>query len=297
MSPIQFVDTPLLRIAYRTGGDKHAPPLLLLHGWPDDASTFDGVALALQQAGWRTFAPWLRGCGETRFRSASTPRSGEIAALAQDVLDFAAALQLPRFAVVGHDWGARAAYLLAAVEPERISACAALSVPFEPGVPATPALRQAQAFWYQWFLATERGAEVLRRSGKAFARYQWQSWSPPGWFDDVTFDQVARSFENPDWVAVTLHSYRVRWGEAEPDAQYADLARRAREARKIAVPTLMLQGGSDRVVLPHSSEGKEVHFSAPYQRHVIEGVGHFPTREAPHQTHGVLASFLGQQLR
>jgi pimeloyl-ACP methyl ester carboxylesterase len=52
---IQFVDTPVLRIAYRTGGDKHATPLLLLHGWPDDASTFDGIAPTLQHAGWRTY--------------------------------------------------------------------------------------------------------------------------------------------------------------------------------------------------------------------------------------------------
>jgi pimeloyl-ACP methyl ester carboxylesterase len=251
----------------------------------------------LQQAGWRTFAPYLRGCGPTLFRSADTPRSGEIAALAQDVLDFANALQLERFAVIGHDWGARVAYLLASVEARRISACAALSVPFEPGLPSTPPLRQAQAFWYQWFMCTRRGADVLRRNGKAFARFQWQSWSPPGWFDDGSFDSVARSFENPDWAAVTLHSYRVRWGEAEPDPAYAELARRAREATKITVPTLMLQGGSDRVVLPHSSEDKQVHFSGPYQRHVLEAVGHFPTREAPHQTNGVLTAFLGPQLR
>lgn len=225
---IQFVDTPALRIAYRAGGDPHATPLLLLHGWPDDATTFDAIAPALQQAGWRTFAPWWRGCGSTTFRAASTPRSGETAALAQDVLDFAAALQLQRFAVVGHDWGARVAHLLASVEPQRVSACVALSVPFEPGVPATPPLRQAQAFWYQWFLATERGADVLRRGGKAFARYQWQSWSPPGWFDDVAFDQVARSFENPDWAAVTLHAHRERWGQAEPDPAHAELPRRQR---------------------------------------------------------------------
>jgi pimeloyl-ACP methyl ester carboxylesterase len=294
---ILSVETPTLRIAYRSGGDAHAPPLLLLHGWPDDATTFDGIAPALQQAGWRTFAPWLRGCGPTQFRGADTPRSGEIAALAQDALDFAAALQLERFAIVGHDWGARVAYLLSAVQAQRVSACVALSVPWEPGLPATPPLRQAQAFWFQWFLATERGAEVLRRQGKAFARFQWQSWSPPGWFDDVAFDQVARSFENPDWAAVTLHSHRERWGEAEPDPAHADLARRQREARQITVPTLMVQGGSDRVVLPHSSEGKAVHFSAPYQRQVLEGVGHFPTREAPHQTAGLLTSFLGQQLR
>jgi pimeloyl-ACP methyl ester carboxylesterase len=58
----------------------------------------------------------------------------------------------------------------------------------------------------------------------------------------------------------------------------------------------MLQGGSDRVVPPYTSEAKQVHFSGPYQRHVQESVGHFPTREAPHLTNGVLVSFLGSHL-
>ena len=67
--------------------------------------------------------------------------------------------------------------------------------------------------------------------------------------------------------------------------------------RTIGVPTLMLQGGSDRVVLPHGSEGKQVHFSGPYERQVLEAVGHFPLREAPHPTAGLLTSFFAHQLR
>jgi pimeloyl-ACP methyl ester carboxylesterase len=63
--------------------------VLLLHGWPDDATTFADVAPSLQAAGFRTFAPWLRGFGKTSFHSDETMRSGEIAAMAQDALDFA----------------------------------------------------------------------------------------------------------------------------------------------------------------------------------------------------------------
>src|SRR5262245_3628160 len=126
-------ETPLLRIAYEAGGPQDGAPVLLLHDWPDDASTFDAVAPALHRAGWQTFAPWLRGFGQTRFLSPHTMRSGEIAAMAQDALDFADALGLARFAVVGHDWGARIAYLLASVVPERISHCAAMSLGWQPG--------------------------------------------------------------------------------------------------------------------------------------------------------------------
>lgn len=293
MNDIEFVDTPLLRIAVRSGGSAHGLPVLLVHGWPDDASTYDAVAPQLQRAGLRTLAPWLRGCGPTRFRDDATPRSGEIVAMAQDMLDLADALGLHRFAIVGHDWGARIAYVLAALFPQRVAWCAALSVPWDPGPPRTPPLAQVRAFWYQWFMATARGAEVVRRQRKAIARIQWETWSPPGWFDDAVFDAVAQSFENPDWAEVTLHSYTVRWGEAQPDPRYAELARRQAEARSIGVPTLMIQGGADGVILPPSSEGKQGNFSGRYERLVLEGIGHFPTREAPAQVSEALLRFAG----
>ncbi|MGX8012796.1 alpha/beta fold hydrolase [Mesorhizobium sp. ORM8.1] len=119
--------------------------------------------------------------------------------------------------------------------------------------------------------------------------------SPPGWFDDELFDRVANSFENPDWADVTLHSYRVRWGETEPDPRYAELARKQIEAQSITLPTLLLHGEADRVVLAKSSEGKERYFKAGYDRRLMPGVGHFPTREAPEQVRQALGKFLNEQ--
>lgn len=287
-----FRETSSLRMGFIAGGPADGVPVLLLHGWPDDASTWDAIAPALHDAGFRTIAPWLRGFGPTRFRSGTTMRSGEIAAMAQDVLDLADVLGIQRFAVAGHDWGARIAYLLAATHPQRLTHCAALSLGWSPGALATPDFEQAQAFWYQWFLATDRGAETLRTRGKDFARRMWDTWSPPGWFDDATFAAVARAFENPDWADVTLHSYRVRWEGAERDPVHAALSRRALEARQIHVPTLTIQGGDDRCILPFTSEGKEAHFAASYERQVLDGVGHFPTREAPQEIARRLRAFL-----
>lgn len=287
-----FCDTARLRIAYRSGGVADGLPILLLHGWPDDATTWDAIVPALHAAGCRTYRPWLRGFGATRFRSATCPRSGEIAALAQDALDFADELGLQRFAVAGHDWGARTAYLLACTQPQRITRCAALSLGWQPGLLPTPDLGQARAFWYQWFLATARGAEFVRANGKAFARTMWDTWSPPGWFDEPTFDAVARSFENPDWAAITVHSYRVRWQEAVPDPACAALARAALEATHIAVPTLVLHGDDDRCVRLDSSADKDRFFTGGYERVLLKDVGHFPTREAPRVVGEHLASFL-----
>jgi hypothetical protein len=102
-------------------------------------------------------------------------------------------------------------------------------------------------------MATDRGADVVRRDGNAFARFQWESWSPHGWFDDAVFNAVAESLKNPDWPNMTLHSYRVRWGEAEPDPYYAELEKRQKSARNISVATLVIQGGSRPLHRPPAS--------------------------------------------
>ena len=287
-------DTPLLRVAYRVDGPADGPPAILLHGWPDDATTFDRVAPALHAAGWRTYTPWLRGFGATRFHDAGTMRSGEMAAMAQDALDFADALGLARFAVVGHDWGARIASVLASTRPERVSHCALLSVAWQPGKLPTPPLAQTRAFWYQWFMATGRGLAFVRDHGKAFAREMWDTWSPPGWFDDGAFDAVARAFDNPDWADITVHAYRVRWQAAEPDPRHAALAAQQVTVQSIDVPTLMIQGGDDRVSLAGGSEGKERFFTAGYERRVLPGIGHFVTREAPGEVASLLTAFLSR---
>ena len=175
-----FVTTATLNIAFETGGPVDGNPVLLLHGWPDDVRTFDRVVPTLHAAGFRTVVPYLRGFGDTSFLSKDTQRSGEMIAMAQDAIDLADALNLETFAVIGHDWGARIAYVLAIVVPHRVPRMVTMSVGWEPGDLPTPSLEQAQAYWYQWFMATERGRQMVRRNGKAFARIQWDTWSPPG---------------------------------------------------------------------------------------------------------------------
>src|SRR4029079_16798040 len=190
----QFVTTPLLRIAYESGGPDNGAPALLLPGWPDDTATYDKVAPALIGAGVRTIVPWLRGFGETAFLSKETIRSGEMVAMAQDALDLADALNLKTFAVVGHAWGARIAYALAILAPERVERIVAMSVGWQPGPLPTPNFEQARKYWYQWFMATERGAQAVHAGRKAFARIMWETWAPRGWFGEAEFERTARSF-------------------------------------------------------------------------------------------------------
>src|ERR1700712_2466272 len=109
---ISTFNSEVLTISFIDEGPRQGLPVILLHGWPDDAGAWSNVATKLQSAGFRTITPYLRGFGPTTFLSPTTVRDARSVALAQDVIDLADHLQLDTFAVAGHDWGARAAYTL-----------------------------------------------------------------------------------------------------------------------------------------------------------------------------------------
>ena len=269
---------------------------MLLHGWPDDARTWQRVVPALHAAGFRTIAPFLRGCGPTRFRSRDTARSGQLAALGQDVLDLADAMGLTGFAVVGHDWGARAAYIASALRPGTITHCVAISVGWGTNDPGQHLpLKQIQNYWYHWYMALDRGAALVREDRRNFTRHIWTIWNP-GWrISEEEFAATAASFENPDWAEIVLHSYRARWGLAPADPAYADVEARLARDPVIRVPTLVLHGGGDPCNDPSSSENKEKFFASRYERIVLDGVGHFPQRESPEAVAGAIVRFVGQR--
>jgi pimeloyl-ACP methyl ester carboxylesterase len=279
---MQQATTDILEISYETGGPRDGPPVFLLHGWPDDVRAWREVAPALQAAGYRTIAPYLRGFGSTRFLSPRTVRDGRGVALAQDVIDLANSLEFERFSVVGHDWGARVAYTLAALFPERVSRIVGIALAFQPRAEFTiPDFPQARRFWYQWFMALDQGAAAVKSDPKGFARLQWDTWSPPGWFDDAEFEETARSFENPDWCAITLSAYRGRWLAEPVDTRYDSLQSRLSTIQTLGTSTLMIQGTSDFCDPPSESENMERFFTGGYERILLDGVGHFPMREAP----------------
>ena len=124
----QTVDTSLLRIAYDEWNAGAARSVVLLHGWPDSPRCWAAVAPALAQQGWRVLVPALRGFAPTRFLGADTPRTGQLSALGRDLLEFIDALGLRQPALVGHDWGARAAANACGLQPGVASHLVMLSV-------------------------------------------------------------------------------------------------------------------------------------------------------------------------
>jgi pimeloyl-ACP methyl ester carboxylesterase len=291
------VQTAALSIGYEDTGDPRGFPVILLHGFPDDVRAFDEVVPPLVKGGYRTLVPYLRGHGATRFREPGAPRMAQQAAIGQDVIDFADALRLPRFALSGYDWGGRAAAIAAALHPERVRATVLIGgytvqntvSPQPPGAPANE-----HRLWYQYYFNTERGRAGLEANRRAICRYLWQAWSPSWRFSDDTYNRTAPSFDNPEFVEVVLHSYRHRIMNAPGESRFADVETRLATRPKIVAPSITLYGGEDGVVPPAAEPlpAERAAFEKLVARRVVPGVGHFMPRERPDAVSGALLELL-----
>jgi pimeloyl-ACP methyl ester carboxylesterase len=280
----RFVATATLDIAIEEHGPPHGPPAVLLHGFPYAPRAHDAVAPLLAEAGLRVIVPHLRGHAATRFRDAATPRSGEQAALGADLLALLDALAIPRAILAGYDWGGRAACVVAALWPERCAGlvtCNGYNIQDIAAAarPASP--EQEHRLWYQYYLHGARGAAGLAADRRGFTQLLWRLWSPDWAFDPADFAASAAAFDNPDWVAVVVHSYRHRFGLVPGDPALAAIEARLAAQPAITVPTIAPQGGSDGVGVAAASAGHAKHFTGAYERRVLPRIGHNVPQEAP----------------
>lgn len=282
---LKKVKTSLLEIAYEEKGKDGDAPVILMHGFPDDAQTWNQVTDALVENGYQTFAPYTRGYDETRFLDEKTMRSGESVAYAQDIIEFADALGINQFTFVGHDWGAAAVYLLAILYPERLKNVVICSAGYGMGLHGYAdkpmSVRQIKAYWYQWHFNFKKGPETLATKRDEFCRELWKTWSPSWNFSDEEFKETSQSWNNPDFQSIVIHSYRFRYENAEGDPRYKDLTQKLLGEPPITIPTIVLHGAEDGATLVENSEGKEKHFTDFYERKVLDGIGHFVQRENP----------------
>jgi pimeloyl-ACP methyl ester carboxylesterase len=275
----------VLDIAYYETGRVDGAPVILLHGFPYDGHAYDAVAERLAAAGRRCIVPFLRGYGATRFLDPDTPRSGEQAALGADLLALMDALAIPSAVLAGYDWGGRAACVVAALWPERVRGLVSGGAGYNiqdiaaSGAPAAP--EAEHRYWYQYYFHSERGRAGLSADRRAVCRLLWQLWSPSWSFDEATFARSAAAFDNPDFVATVIHSYRHRFGLVAGDPAYAEIERRLAARPDITAPTIVLQGADDGVDPPTAEDGAEPHFSGPYDRRIVAGAGHNLPQEAP----------------
>jgi pimeloyl-ACP methyl ester carboxylesterase len=238
----------------------------------------------LADAGLRVVVPYLRGHGPTRFRDASTPRSGQQAALGADVIELMDALAIERAVLAGYDWGGRAACVAAALWPQRCAGIVSVNSYLvqdiaAAGVPLSPDLESG--FWYFWYFTTERGRAGLAAHRRELARVIWTRNSPRWAFTDAVLDRTAAAFENPDYVEVVVHSYRHRLGFADGDPRYDDLEKRLAELPPVPVPAVTLDGQADGNFPATDGSAGAAHFTGLRVHHQVPHAGHNLPQEAP----------------
>jgi pimeloyl-ACP methyl ester carboxylesterase len=282
--PLKQIDAGLLNVGYAEAGRANGRPVILLHGWPYDIHSYVDVAPVLAAAGYRVIVPYLRGYGTTRFLAHATPRNGQQAVIAVDILALMDALNIEKAILAGYDWGARTANIIAALWPERCKAVVSVSgyLIGSRDINKRPLPPKAElAWWYQFYFATERGRAGYEQYRHDFAKLIWQIASPKWDFDDATFNRSAAAFDNPDHVSIVIHNYRWRLGLAEGEPQYDDPEKRLAEGPVIAVPTITLEGDAHGAPHPDSSSYTKK-FSGQYAHRIIQGgIGHNLPQEAP----------------
>jgi pimeloyl-ACP methyl ester carboxylesterase len=284
LEPLRHVEAGVLNIAYYEAGPENGPVAILLHGYPYDIHSYVDVAPILTAKGVRAIVPYLRGYGETRFLSSTTPRSGEQGAIGADLMALMDALAIPRAVFAGYDWGGRAACVGAALWPQRCLGLVSVNSYLIQDIanarrPSSP--EREVALWYQWYFQIERGRAGLAANHRAITRILWQQWSPNWRFDEPTLERTSRAHDNPDFVDIVIHSYRHRYGLADGDPRYAELQRRLAALPAISVPAITLDGDADGVFPATDGHPSAAKFTGPRTHRRIPRAGHNLPQEEP----------------
>ncbi|AMY21981.1 alpha/beta fold hydrolase [Rhodococcoides fascians] len=289
----------VLEVAYDRVGDPSGRSVVLMHGFPYDPRGYDDVARLLAQSGYDVVVPYLRGFGPTRFVDADTMRSGEQAAIGHDLRELILALELNDPIVAGYDWGGRAACVVAALWPELVSGLVSVSGYLVQDIEAavsTPVLPHLEKrYWYQYYLHSERGRAGLAAYRAEIAQTLWTDWSPTWRFGDSEFAATAPSFDNPDFVDVSVHSYRHRYGIEAGDVAYAATQELLTRQPAITVPTVVIDPTEDTVASLYGRPDHAAHFTDLIDVRQVE-CGHNPPQELPGQFADAVMT-LGQVIR
>ena len=275
---IKFIKTDTLNIAYEESGEIHAFPIILLHGFPYDPRSWDKVVPDLVSKGYRVLVPYLRGYGQTSFLDPQIERTGEQAAIGQDLIDFTSMLGIDEYAVSGYDWGNRAACIASVLEPQKIKAMVsingyAIQNTLKRQSPSTGL--QTSRLWYQWYFHTEQGRTGLEKYRHSIIRHLWETWSPTWNYDDESYDSSAPSFENPDFVDVVLHSYRHRHMNALGEKRFLELEKMLASGPVIDVPTIVLRGKDSGFGTPTEDPTEDNrNFNRLIDRIIVAQAGH-----------------------
>lgn len=276
-----------LDFAYVEEGD--GPLVILLHGFPDTARSWNYQIPALAAAGYRAVAPYLRGYSPTEI-----PRDGfyDNATLATDIAELIRALGGGKpVHLVGQDWGASITYGVLAAFPELVHRAVVMAVPH----PAQVVKRMLDAkhvhrsFHWWFFQIPDLPEKALAANDFAFVDYLWNYWTAPGYQDAAHIAEIKAMLREPGVLAATLGYYRAMLDPRKGDPRL-DRMRPAMD-RPIAVPTLALCGSDDLRAELMTDQAQ--YFRGEYSYQVVAGAGHFLHREKPAEVTRLVLGWLG----
>jgi pimeloyl-ACP methyl ester carboxylesterase len=254
--------------------DGEGPAVLLLHGWPDSAALWRNQIEVLNEAGYRSIAPDLRGYG----RSDRPEDVGQynLLFLAADVVGLLDGLGVPRTHLIGHDWGAALAWVTAAFAPDRIDHLVTMSVGHPLAVGAA-GFEQRERSWYTLLFQFEGVAE------------QWLSmdnWANfRGLFRHPDADAVAAAMEQPGAMTAALNWYRAN---IPPEA----LLGPPPEFPPIQAPTMGVWSTGDRHLIEASMTASGDHVTGSWRYERIDTDNHWMQLTAPDTVNALLLDFL-----
>lgn len=262
-----------VRLAYVDEGS--GPAVVLLHGYPDSSRLWRKQIPELVDAGFRVVAPDLRGFGDSD--KPPTVDDYTLTKLLSDVVGLMSACDIRRAHVVGHDWGATLAWMMASLMPRRVTSLTAISVG-HPRVFHHPSLEQRQRFWYVLLYQFEGVAEEL---------IPFQNFRITREFfgDAVDIEHYIESFQKPDELRAGLNLYRANRNpaaELDPPPQLP----------LIEAPTLGIWSSGDRVMLEESMLQSAQYVTGPWEYQRIEGASHWVPLDAPREVSDSLIKFL-----
>jgi pimeloyl-ACP methyl ester carboxylesterase len=251
-------------------------PVVLLHGFPDTSALWRHQVAALTGAGFRTIAPDMRGRG----RSDRPPEVADYALtkIVGDVTGIMDALGVQRAHVVGHDWGAVVAWLVAMLAPTRVDHLVAISVG-APGAAGPPTLEALQKGWYRILFDMPGVAEEL------IQRNDWYLMRVLLEGSGENFETYIANFSEPGALTAGLNWYRA-------NTPVQRLLGPAPPMPPVAAPTMGVFGTADVALTEDAMVKSASKVSGPWRYERLEGIGHFIPLDAADQLNRLLLDFL-----